>query len=478
MRRSRSVAGRVAFAIVCTAVIMHASVGSASAASPRVLFTDVESGPARGGPGNLGAPITIYGTGFGTRRNASQVTIGGVPVARYLVWGRAGYNRNLDVIVVQPGSAVRGGRIVVTVGGRRSLGAVRFRVTKDHIFVVSPIGSDSAGCSAARPCATIAHVARDVMRPGDLLLVRAGTYAEGEVWVRGSEGDSGARGRQKTIAAFPGERPVLANADRPFIVDADYITVAGLAFANGKSLGIPDTGLPGHRGNRFIGNRFRGTLGFAALDAHGDNHLIAGNDCRAQGSTVGTQGHCIYVSYGNGVRLRYNVAGGAPGYGIHVFDQERSAGDFRRIIRNLTIEGNVLTGSTERSGLILAMGDEGRRGNRIEHVTIRGNLLTANNHVGLLLGSNVSDVRITGNRFVQNGRQGLAIADDATVHDVLVSSNRFVQADNTVCRSNCSWYRLAHIEKGARATAVTIRGNRFGPGSPIVLGAKDVAPRH
>ena len=93
---------------------------------------------------------------------------------------------------------------------------------------------------------------------------------------------------------------VLTNADRPFIVDADYVTVAGIVFRNGKSLGVPDVGLPGHRGDRFVDDTFAGLIAWSAIDLHGDGHLLAGNVGEVTGSTVGTQGHCYYVSYGSG----------------------------------------------------------------------------------------------------------------------------------------------------------------------------------
>src|SRR5690348_17154976 len=94
---------------------MPAQIALAGSA-PHVFFTDVESGPASGGPGDLGTPISIFGKGFGQVRGSSRVTIGGVEAASYLVWGTANaHNPMLDMIVVQPGPKVVGGPIVVTV---------------------------------------------------------------------------------------------------------------------------------------------------------------------------------------------------------------------------------------------------------------------------------------------------------------------------------------------------------------------------
>src|SRR5689334_17553668 len=77
---------------------------SAQAAPPRVFFTDIEAGPVTGGPRNLGVPISIFGKGFGAERGVGRVTIGGVEVASYLLWGaNNAQNTSLDMIVVQPG---------------------------------------------------------------------------------------------------------------------------------------------------------------------------------------------------------------------------------------------------------------------------------------------------------------------------------------------------------------------------------------
>src|SRR4051794_6065028 len=93
-------------------------IAHALAAAPAIFFTDIESGPVTGGHFDQGAPITIYGSGFGADRRGSRVTIGGVEVADYILWGsHNAHNPDLDKIVVQPGSRVTGGPIVVTVEG-------------------------------------------------------------------------------------------------------------------------------------------------------------------------------------------------------------------------------------------------------------------------------------------------------------------------------------------------------------------------
>lgn len=475
VRRRGTVAGRAGIAAAVTLGLLADVAGAA--ARPVVRYVDVVAGPVVGGPRGLGTPITISGLGFGATRGRSRVTIGGVPVARYLQWGARSPDGRRQTIIVQPGRAIRGGHVVVTVAGRASRPGPTFSaVSGAHVFVVAMNGADGRTCRVSAPCATVGWVIRERTRPGDVVLMRAGTYTEDELWIRGDMGDSGTDARPRTVAAWPTARVDLVTATRPWIVDADHITIAGLRFLNGKPVVIPD-GATRHRGNRFVGNTFRGTIGYAALAIHGDNVLVAGNDCRVTGSSVGTEGHCFYVSEGRGIRLRDNTAAGAPGYGLHVFDQQRAAGERRRVISDVVIEGNQLVGSRERSGLILSMGDEGGVGNVIERVLVRGNTLRANNHSGMVIGANVRTVTIRANAFRQNGRQGLIVADEPSIVGVTVTANSFLQSVNGVCTQWCSWYQLAHLSVGARAS-VTVRGNAYGPGAPRLIGARDPSARH
>jgi hypothetical protein len=127
--------------------------------------------------------------------------------------------------------------------------------------------------------------------------------------------------------------------------------------------------------------------------------MAAGNLVLVSGSSVGTQGHCIYSSVGQNLRLLHNLVSGAPGYGIHLFDQCRSTSDFRREIRSVAVEGNVLHGSTLRSGMIVAMNDECGLGNRIDGLVIKNNVFTANNHCGLVLRGIANAVQVHNNKL-------------------------------------------------------------------------------
>jgi hypothetical protein len=438
-----------------------------------ILFTDAEAGPKQGGPGNHGVPISLFGTGFGAQRGTSTVTINGAEVATYLLWGeRNANNAALDMIVVQPGATSTTGPIVVHVNGKDSNTDYSFTPTNGTVYYAAPAGTDSPNCTEPSPCATIQHVVTNLMLPGDALLVRGGTLTEGEIWIRDVMGHSGQSARPKLIRNYPGEQPTFTNAARPIIVDANYITISGLHFQNGKSLGLG--GETSHH-NQVINSTFRGLIDWDAIGSHGNDHVIAGNDCNVSGSTVGTQGHCYYISHGSNLKIRYNIGRGAPGYGLHIFDQRRATPDIQRIISNVLVEGNLFAGSTLRSGIILAMNDEGNMGNYIDGITIRNNVLTGNNHLGLTIGGIVRNVHIDHNTFYKNGRQGLYIDSATTIDGITVRNNLFDQTANANCTSNCSWYQDAHIEKGAMARNVTVSTNYYAPTTMMLIGATDTA---
>jgi uncharacterized protein (TIGR03437 family) len=443
---------------------------------PSVFFVDIEAGPTRGGPDKLGAPISIFGKGFGAARGTSRVTIGGVEVAAYMVWGENNaHNRALDMIVVQPGPNVASGPIAVTVNGQPSNTDYTFTGNSGNVYYLAPGGADSAACSASAPCATILHAAADVMRPGDVLLVRGGNYNEGEMWIRSEQG--GARGQAKVIKNYPGEEVNLLNPSRDMIVDASYITVSGLNFKNGKSMSAVGWASRNQAGDRFINNTFSGNIAWAAIETMGSDHLLAGNVCEVASSSVGTMGHCYYVSQGSNQKVLYNIASGPPGYGLHLYDEKREATDFQRVIRNVLVEGNVFKNSTQRSGMIVAMNDQGKYGNAIENVTIRNNVFTGNNLGGLVVQGISRDVKIYNNTFYQNGRLALYLESDANLQRVDVRNNLFFQSSNSICKTDCSYLSEAHVQvAGGIPGNVTLTNNSYHPGAPKVLGHTDTNP--
>lgn len=463
--------GCTSSAIKGSSVVAAAETPASPSPGPRILFTDVRAGATKGGPGNLGVPISIFGKSFGTARGNSRVTIGGSEVASYLVWGsKNAHNKELDMIVVQPGPIRGGGPIVVTVNGVTSNSDYSFTPTGGSIFFVSPDGSDAKACSESAPCATVLNTV-SIMKPGDTLLLRQGTYQEGEIWIRSPQG--GAKDRPKVIKNYPGEEVLMVNAARDFYVDADDITVSGLNFRNGKALIAVGWASRDQRDNWFVNNTFTGNIGWAAIEITGHDHLLAGNVCDISGSSVGTMGHCYYIAQGSNFRVLYNVASGAPGYGIHLYEERREEKDFQRVIRDVLIEGNVLKNSKQRSGMIIAISDAGNLGNHIENVTVANNIFLNNNHAGLVIEGLVQNVAVYNNTFYQNGLLGLYAATSSTVRGVDIRNNLFYQSRNAICTTECGNMGQGHIQIEKGVSGVTVSGNSYHPGHPIILGGSD-----
>jgi hypothetical protein len=140
------------------------------------------------------------------------------------------------------------------------------------------------------------------------------------------------------------------------------------------------------------------------------------------------------------------------------------------------VEGNILKGSTQRSGILLAMGDQENHGNYIQNVTIRNNVLTANNHVGIVVKGISRDIKIYNNTFYQNGREAIYVENDTNIDGVDIRNNLIYQSSNSNCAANCSYFPQAHIQTGRAVQNVTIDNNSYQPGTPNMLGRSDSHP--
>jgi IPT/TIG domain len=73
---------------------------------PRIIATDLQSGPNTGGPNNKGAIVTLYGFGFGATQGASNISVGGISADNYLSWSNT-------KISFQIGTAAASGNVLV-----------------------------------------------------------------------------------------------------------------------------------------------------------------------------------------------------------------------------------------------------------------------------------------------------------------------------------------------------------------------------
>jgi parallel beta-helix repeat protein len=323
-----------------------------------------------------------------------------------------------------------------------------------EIYYVSPTGSDGNSGSQISPWANVEYAARKA-KPGDTIFVRGGTYQEGEVWLRAKFGHGGAPGKLLTIKAYPNEIPVFVNSKRPFIIECDYIRIEGLHFRNGKSIGAEGNTV------QIVNNTFTGSgYGWAPVNIGGTNILVEGNKCDINGNTVGTQGHCYYIGNGSNITIRNNTARGMTGYGIHVFDQRRS-GDppgFERLIKNVIIEGNMVSHSQQRSGIILAAYDHAR----IEDVIVRNNVAFNNPGAGIYIPGIVSNVKIYNNTVFGNGDIALSIyGTTRDVTNVEIKNNIF-DLTNSKTPNAC------HVLNGNGNTSIVLQNNLYWP-KPVRL---------
>ena len=326
-------------------------------------------------------------------------------------------------------------------------------------YYVSPSGSDSNSGSINSPWKDIeASVIK--ISPGDVLYLRGGEYVPGySIYIRKWSG--GAPGLYKTIRSYPGEVAQLRKYG--FLVEGSYIRIERLVFTDGAGVGFEGTG------SRIFNCTFRGPLSWSMISVSGDDALVEGNTLEMQGSSMGTQGHGIYLSHGSGAVIRNNmISGSVAGYGIHVFDQRRSqdARSFFRRIRNAVIEGNTVTGSTQRAGIIAVAYD----GAAIDNLTIRNNVVYGNARYGIIVGAQASNISIYNNTLYGNG--GAPIYLDTNYSGGELSN---VTIKNNILDIGGS-AGIHHIEVTKPRNTFTADTNLYWPGPARVSGISDPHP--
>jgi PKD repeat protein len=295
--------------------------------SARIFFTDIISGPKTGGKDGNGVFLTIYGKGFGASQGASAVTVGGGAVADYVSWEEdASWSagspvKGMDMIVVQLGSAVSTGDVIVTVGGVAS-NAVTFTVRSGNIYFVDASSpADPGSGTYADPWRSPASY-YDVMVPGDICYIREGVYSG----VYGNGRDSGydrwnlyiakagTAGNPIAFVGYPGEVAEFnadsgVNPTKNFLghynnndgSDTPYIVIAKLRLiARGNSGGVRD-------GWRFVGNYVEGchVAGGFAIVARIDNCKVLGNELTG-GASGNKYDHAIYSHKGVDAEIGWN----------------------------------------------------------------------------------------------------------------------------------------------------------------------------
>ncbi len=116
-------------------------------AGPRVLYTDIVTGPNSGGEGGNGIYLSIFGRGFGMNLSQVKVSVGGSEVPRYVYLGASNGRPDVQQLSVQIGPSNPTGAVTVTVGGVPSNTDHSFTVVPGSIYFVSLSGNDSTGAA-------------------------------------------------------------------------------------------------------------------------------------------------------------------------------------------------------------------------------------------------------------------------------------------------------------------------------------------
>lgn len=219
----------------------------------------------------------------------------------------------------------------------------------------------------ANPLRTIKLAIR-VARPGDVIVVRGGTYAE----AAGYGAVPATSAAPIVLQAMPNERVTLSGT--LLLKGPDHWTVYGIRFVYSSTIQTGQTvvGISGGRGWRLLNNEVRGSRGVAnvlvnslkpASTTTAAKAAAAPNDFVIRGNTIhtnagtGTHGtfHNIYLMstvYSSGGVIERNLFGNAP-RGAHIKAAAASASTADQSPRNVVIRYNTMWGSA--SGVTIGL---------------------------------------------------------------------------------------------------------------------------
>jgi hypothetical protein len=393
----------------------------AQTGAPVILFSDITSGMNTGGQENLGAFITLYGEGFGGTRGNSTVTIGGIEVANYVIWGQDNaVARGLDMIVVQPGPNITSGNIIVTVSNQAS-NPLPFIVRNGSIYFVipdAPNASDANPGTYTEPFQTL-YRPRQVMQAGDIVYIRGGTFNttdpdhpgwDAVLLLTPDTDPNGTPDAPVAYIGYPGDRPVLG-APVP-MRRGIYMeqTVAYYIIANWE--------FTQHAGNLSLSGNGHRIIGNYSHDG------VAGEDY----TVIGVAGNSAQLKlFGNLLLNNPNTGGEEVGVGFYlegfgtnqdidfgwnqIQDQNgrRSIQIFGHLagdrMEDIRIHDNLISTSLPLRNHILLGGSDGGT-EVLGTIYVYNNIIVGSNGQGLRINDPQGTVIIQNNVLYNNGTQG------------------------------------------------------------------------
>ena len=435
---------------------------SFAAMAPVLFFTDLVSGPQTGGQDNLGAFITIYGEGFGATRGVSTVTIGGAEVAKYVSWGQDnGIARNLDMIVVQPGSTATTGSIVVTVDGLAS-NPLPFTIRSGQIYFVIPgatNANDTNPGTYAEPLKTLYRPPGQVVA-GDIVYIKGGTFNTADPRYSGWDcvlclfPDNDANGTADAPIAYvgyPGDPPALGAPQpmrRGLFLDQ---VMAYYVFANLRFTHYGGTVELAGNGHRLVGN-----YSYDGVYSNSGSIGISGNSAhyRIYGNRIRNTGQAGEKMNGSGFYVQGFGANADIDFGWNQIEDQRGSRAIQVYghvdndwVDNLRIHDNLLIGS-ELNNIVLG-GSDGAT-DVLGTVYVYNNLIIGAGDPGLRVNDPNGTVSIQHNVLYNNGTPGFA-GSHAQVYIERAGTGKITFQDNIVYAGPDQTYFLIEAAVGTAA---------------------------
>jgi hypothetical protein len=322
-----------------------------------------------------------------------------------------------------------------------------------NAYYIAQDGNDSDDGSLQHPWRTVSNAWRK-SGGGDTVMVREGTYTEGEIWLTPSRQGKGEVGQMWTLRSYPGEQARFTNAR--FIVDASFVRIQGLVLdgvGSNSNIDVGDSGVPERveiLDNLFTGRQSERVVSLTCIDG-----LIQGNIVNI---TSGSVSHAFYIKHGSNNIIRDNHITGMNKYGIQIYDEDKYS-QYAAAIKNLLVENNTIVGSQTRSGIVVSGGDGTRPPIEVDGVVIRNNLILnhAENAILVAYEGRIRNISIYNNVLYGNDIGIEISADDVDgvmIKNNIFLSNRYTQTDitsriNNLVISHNLYHQPASVGSGA-----------------------------
>ncbi len=322
------------------------------------------------------------------------------------------------------------------------------RVVLSNVFV-SPTGSDAAAGTATAPWKTLQHAA-DVVKAGDLVDVKAGTYSG---FVLRS---SGTASSPITFKAEPGvtiNTPTSYSGDDIYLYGASFVTVQGFTVTGATHAGISSRL---NHDATIVNNVADNNAIWGIYTSHSDRVVIDHNV-----TSRSHQQHGIYVANATvSPVITNNIVWGNSNCGIQMNGDAGQGGT--GLITGATVTGNIIYNNGKTGGS--AINADG-----VQNSVFQNNLLYNNHANGLSLFHGDGAAGSSNNCVINNtiinasdGRSSLNIQGGSTgntVYNNILLNNSTYYAALNVSTDSLSGFKSDYNAVTSRFTADS--GNSF-----------------